>query len=178
VSDSISKKKKGFAALRPVDADPTLYRPARDINRVLLTVAHNDHVRYFATFLIVSGTYTTIGLVIAWYAHNLGSETKRATGTPLYMAIGQCGSVLGTHLFPTTEGPRYIKGFSVLAALLFLGSVCASALTSHYRYENARRNRVYGKRLPNTRVDTSELADRVSTITFLEIIQLQGSTKH
>jgi hypothetical protein len=92
----------------------------------LLTVAHNDHVRYFATFCIVSGTYTTIGLVIAWCkrvptplvrlrssdelyldAHNLGSETKRATGTPLYMAIGQCGSILGSHLFPTTEGPRY-----------------------------------------------------------------------
>jgi hypothetical protein len=32
----------------------------------LLTVAHNNHVRYFATFCIVSGTYTTIGLVIAW----------------------------------------------------------------------------------------------------------------
>jgi len=75
---------------------------------ILLTVVHNNHVRYFATFCIVSGTYTTIGLVIAWYAHNLGSETKRATGTPLYMAIGQCGSILGSHLFPTAEGPRYM----------------------------------------------------------------------
>ena len=35
--------------------------------RLLLTVAqHMNHVRYFATFCIVSGTYTTIGLVIAW----------------------------------------------------------------------------------------------------------------
>jgi hypothetical protein len=33
---------------------------------------------------------------------------------------------------------------------------------------------VYGKPIPNTRVDTSELADRVSTITFLEIIRLKG----
>ena len=38
----------------------------------------------------------------------------------------------------------------------------------HFRYENARRDRVYGKHIPNTRVDTSELADRVSAITFLE----------
>lgn len=38
----------------------------------------------------------------------------------------------------------------------------------HFRYENARRDRVYGKHVPNTRVDTSELADRVSAITFLE----------
>ena len=34
--------------------------------RLLLTVHHNNHVRYFATFCITSGTYTTIGLIIAW----------------------------------------------------------------------------------------------------------------
>lgn len=45
-------------------------------------------------------------------AHNLGSETKKATGIPMYMAIGQCGSVLGSHIFPATDGPRYIKGFA------------------------------------------------------------------
>lgn len=41
-------------------------------------------------------------------AHNLGSETKKATGIPMFMAIGQCGSVLGSHLYPSTEGPRYM----------------------------------------------------------------------
>ncbi|KAA1474435.1 MFS general substrate transporter [Dentipellis sp. KUC8613] len=127
---------------------------------LLLTVANNVHVRYFATFCIVSGTYTTIGIVIAWFAHNLGSETKRATGTPMYMAIGQCGSVLGSHLFPATEGPRYIKGFAVLCALEFVGALCALVLTMFYRYENARRDRVEGKPTPEARVDTSELADR------------------
>ncbi|KAH9061131.1 MFS general substrate transporter [Lactarius vividus] len=127
---------------------------------LLLTVAHNHHVQYFAVFCIVGGTYTTIGLVIAWYAHNLGSETKRATGTPLYMAIGQTGSILGSHLFPSIEGPRYIRSFSFLAGLLFLGTICTGILTIHYRYENARRDRVYGKYIPGMRVDTSELADR------------------
>jgi MFS transporter, ACS family, DAL5 transporter family protein len=112
-----------------LDADPRLRRDDIIVlYRLLLTIAHNNHVRYFATFCIVSGTYTTIGLVIAWCkrppvarsrslsadervyldAHNLGSETKRATGTPLYMAIGQCGSILGSHLFPSIEGPRYM----------------------------------------------------------------------
>jgi len=134
---------------------------------LLLTIAHNNQVRYFATFCIVSGTYTTIGLVIAWYAHNLGSETKRATGTPLYMAIGQCGSVLGSHLFPSIEGPRYIKGFSVLTGLLFLGSICTCVLTAHFRYENARRDRVYGKHISNTRVDTSELADKAPDFRYV-----------
>ena len=34
--------------------------------RLLLTVPDNVHVRYFATFCVTSGTYTTIGLTIAW----------------------------------------------------------------------------------------------------------------
>ena len=41
-------------------------------------------------------------------SHNLGSETKKATGMPLYMSIGHCGSILGSHLFPMTEAPRYV----------------------------------------------------------------------
>lgn len=61
----------------------------------------------FARFIDVfgSGTYSTIGMIIAWCAylsrclylrvvinanttpdaHNLGSETKRATGIPMFM---------------------------------------------------------------------------------------------
>ncbi|KAJ3552699.1 hypothetical protein NM688_g4016 [Phlebia brevispora] len=132
---------------------------------LLLAVADNEHVRYFATFCIVSGTYTVIGVVIAWLAHNLGSETKKATGIPLYMAIGQCGSVLGSHLFPATEGPRYIKGFAVSCALEFLGSIVAIVLYASYRIENAHRDRNFG-RVHDTEatVETRELADKVELL--------------
>ena len=33
---------------------------------LLLAVQENIHVRYFATFCITSGTYTLIGIIIAW----------------------------------------------------------------------------------------------------------------
>ncbi|THH14409.1 hypothetical protein EW146_g5918 [Bondarzewia mesenterica] len=102
---------------------------------LLLTVPSNNHVRYFATFCITSGTYTTIGITIAWYAFNLASETKRATGTPL-------------------------KGFAVSCALEFLAAICAIFLTIHYRHENVRKDRTYGKNTPDMVVDTTELADR------------------
>ena len=95
------------------------------------------------------------------------------------MAIGQCGSVLGTHLFPATEGPRYTKGFAVSCALEFFAALCAIILTvgvirqfrcfsSHndtqisYRVDNRQRDRKYGK-VENTEatVETRELADKV-----------------
>jgi len=134
---------------------------------LLLTVHENIHARYFAVFCITSGTYTIIGLMIAWYSHNLGSETKKATGFPMYMAIGQCGSILGSHIFPTTEGPRYIRGFAVSCGLMFLAALIAVILTTFYSLENARRDRVYGKPLNDAPVDTSELADKAPAFRYM-----------
>ncbi|KAK0494610.1 MFS general substrate transporter [Armillaria luteobubalina] len=134
---------------------------------LLLTVPSNNHIRYFATFCITSGTYTTIGIIIAWFAHNLGSETKRATGIPMFMAIGQCGSVLGSHIFPKTEGPKYIKGFAISCALEFLAAICAVILHFSYRLENKRRNTLYGVPDNNARVDTSELADKAPNFRYV-----------
>ncbi|KAK7678322.1 hypothetical protein QCA50_018670 [Cerrena zonata] len=134
---------------------------------LLLTVHENQHARYFAVFCITSGTYTVIGIVIAWTAHNLGSETKKATGIPMYMAIGQCGSVLGSHIYPAIEGPRYVKGFAVTCALEFLAAICGIILTMSYRLENKRRNQKYGIPDPDAAVDTTELADKAPMFRYV-----------
>ncbi|EKM58060.1 uncharacterized protein PHACADRAFT_252046 [Phanerochaete carnosa HHB-10118-sp] len=138
------------------------------VGYLILLLATNVHARYFATFCITSGTYTVIGIVIAWFSHNLGSESKRATGIPLYMAIGQCGSILGSHLFPASEGPRYIKGFAVSCALEFLGSLVAVVLAVSYRIDNHQRDRKYGK-VENTEatVETRELADKAPMFRYV-----------
>ncbi|KAI0676436.1 MFS general substrate transporter [Trametes maxima] len=130
------------------------------IGYALLAGVTNIHARYFATFCITSGTYTSIGVILAWYVHNLGSETKKAAGMPIFMAIGQCGSVLGSHLYPATEGPRYIRGFAVSCALQFLNAFTALVLTISYGVENKRRDERYGKPVPDAPVDTSILADK------------------
>ncbi|KIM46707.1 hypothetical protein M413DRAFT_440295 [Hebeloma cylindrosporum] len=127
---------------------------------LLLGVPDNNRVRYFATFCITSGTYTTIGLTIAWFGHNLGSETKKATGIPMFMAIGQCGSILGSHLYPKTEGPRYVS-------LMFLAALCCAILSISYRRENARRDRVYGQPKEGVKVNTHELADKAPDFRYV-----------
>lgn len=45
-----------------------------ELHRLML-VTENLHVRYFATFCIVGGTYTTIGTIIAWCEHRRGLHT-------------------------------------------------------------------------------------------------------
>jgi len=83
------------------------------------------------------------------------------------MAIGQCGSILGSHLFPTTQGPRYIRGFGVSCALMFLGAVLSIVLSISYRMDNSRRNKLYGIPEPNAKVDTHELADKAPGFRYL-----------
>ncbi|KAG9313591.1 major facilitator superfamily domain-containing protein [Chiua virens] len=135
---------------------------------ILLGISHaHNHARYFATFCIAAGAYTSLGLTIAWFTHNLGSETKRAAGTPLGTAIGQAGSILGSHLYPLTEGPAYSRGFGVSGTLMFLGAFLALILTISYRTDNARRNTAFGVPDRNAPVDTSELADKAPGFRYL-----------
>ncbi|EJD52976.1 MFS general substrate transporter [Auricularia subglabra TFB-10046 SS5] len=135
---------------------------------ILLTVNHNIHAQYFATFCVTSGTYATIGLNLAWYAHNLGSETKKATGLPIYMAIGQCGSVLGSHIFPLTESPHYVKGFAISCAMQFLACIMCLILTTSYRRENRRRDALYGRPHPDEPVEgMAEHADEAPMFRYV-----------
>ncbi|KAJ8595816.1 MFS general substrate transporter [Rhizopogon salebrosus TDB-379] len=134
---------------------------------VLLGATHQQDVRYFATFLITSGTYASIGLMIAWFGHNLGSETKKAAGISLYSTIGLFGGILGSHLYPLTEGPAYTNGFTVSACLLFLSALCALLLSVSFYLDNIRQDQQYGKPDPNDMVDTSELADRAPAFRYV-----------
>ncbi|KAM5543408.1 hypothetical protein V8D89_002659 [Ganoderma adspersum] len=133
---------------------------------LLLAVPSNVHVRYFATFCITSGTYGMNGSIATWLTDNLGSETKRATGLPLFQAIGQCGAVLGSHMYPLKEGPRYRKGFAVNCGLDLLAALVAVTLTIVYRRENRRRDMQYGKPPPDAPVDTTELADKAPAFRY------------
>jgi len=137
------------------------------VGYLLLLFVQNVHVRYFAIFCISSGTYAGFGIILAWYTHNLGSETKRAAGLPIMACFGQCGSILGSHIFLATEGPRYIKGFAVCSAFEAIAAICAVLLSVSYRIENKRRDRLYGKPVSDEKVDVSELADQAPNFRYI-----------
>ena len=55
-------------------------------------------------------------------------------------------------------------GFATTCALNGLGGVLAIVLYLSYRWDNARRDAAHGRPDPDAPVDTSELADKVSTV--------------
>ncbi|KAJ8595815.1 MFS general substrate transporter [Rhizopogon salebrosus TDB-379] len=131
---------------------------------LLSGVGYARHIRYFAVFCATTGAYSGIGLSMAWFTHNLGSESKRATGISLCGAIGQGGSILGSHLYPLTDQPKYRQGLT--GSLLLVSALCALILSASYRWDNKQRDKQDGNEIVDldAKVDTSEQADKVMVL--------------
>lgn len=65
-------------------------------------------------------------------------------GIFLLNVVGQCGPLLGTRLYPASEGPHYTKGHAVCAGFLFFNALLALTLRVLYWRENRMLDRKYG----------------------------------
>ncbi|KIN06707.1 hypothetical protein OIDMADRAFT_38923 [Oidiodendron maius Zn] len=96
-------------------------------------VATTAGVRYFAVFLATSGVFSTIPNILAWsliHAPNRQrSDMRRGTSLVLIIVVEPCGSVLSSRIYPTNEGPHFIKGQSVCAAFIFSTTFLAFTLS-------------------------------------------------
>lgn len=111
---------------------------------VILATAKSVGARYFGVFLAAAGIFPAIGNVLPWVTNNQGSDTRRGTGIVLLNLIGQCGPLLGTRLYPSSEGPFYVKGQSVCAGFMFLFCLLALLLRTLLARENKKLDQKYG----------------------------------
>ena len=61
--------------------------------------------------------YSHYSTVMSWQANNTGSQSQRAVSLGMLNTIGQCLSILASFIFPSSEGPKWVKGFSVNLAV-------------------------------------------------------------
>jgi dipeptide/tripeptide permease len=106
------------------------------VGYVLLATCESLAIRYFGIFLAAAGIFPAISNILAWVLNNQGTDTKRGVGYSLLQTVGQCGPLLGTRLYPTSEGPRYIKGQSICAAFMFLCALLALLLRTWLSRQN------------------------------------------
>jgi len=111
---------------------------------VILATAKSVGARYFGVFLAAAGIFPAIGNVLPWVTNNQGSDTRRGTGIVLLNLIGQCGPLLGTRMYPSSEGPFYVKGQSVCAGFMFLFCLLALLLRTLLAWENKKLDQKYG----------------------------------
>ena len=114
------------------------------IGYVILATTKSVGTRYFGVFLAASGVFPAIGNILPWVLNNQGSDTRRGAGIILLNVVGQCGPLLGTRLYPSKEGPFYVKGQAVCAAFMFFTTLLVIGLRTLLVWENKKLDRQYG----------------------------------
>jgi dipeptide/tripeptide permease len=111
------------------------------IGYIILATCQGTGVRYFAVYLAAAGVFPSISNILPWVLNNQGTDTKRGTGMALLQMIGQCGPILGTRIFPTSDGKLYVKGMSICAAFMFFNALLALILRTYLQWQNRQAQR-------------------------------------
>lgn len=89
---------------------------------ILLAVHNNRNVQYSALFLIAMGAYTAMPVIVCWFNMNLGGHHRRAVGSAWQVGFGNIGGIIAVFTFLKKDAPRYIPGYSIGIAFVFLSA--------------------------------------------------------
>ncbi|KAF2645609.1 MFS general substrate transporter [Massarina eburnea CBS 473.64] len=98
----------------------------------------NIWIRYFALYPAAAGFFSAITIIITWTINNQESDSKKGTGVALMNVVGQMGPLVGTSIFPTEDGPWYVKGMAICAAFMLSVGILAAVLRIVLVKENQR----------------------------------------
>lgn len=101
--------------------------------------------RYFATFLCCCGVYPCVAILLSWVGNIQGSDGKKGFGYVMISFIGQCGPILGTRIYPASEGPEYRKGFWINFGCLATAAGVSMILKQYLLHLNKQLDEKYGK---------------------------------
>lgn len=92
--------------------------------------------RYVGVYPAATGFFSAITIIITWTINNQESDSRKGTGVAMLNIIGQLGPLIGTHLYPESDGPYYVNGMSICAIFMAVVGVLSLAL----RYILATKN--------------------------------------
>ncbi|KAM5545341.1 hypothetical protein V8D89_000954, partial [Ganoderma adspersum] len=96
-------------------------------------------VKYFGTFLIVTGGYAAYPADTAWVANNLAGHYKRAVGIACQVIFGNTGGAIAGIVFRSQDAPRYIRGHGVEIGFVSMGLLLMPVLLYLYTRANVRK---------------------------------------
>ncbi|EPE07698.1 mfs transporter [Ophiostoma piceae UAMH 11346] len=99
----------------------------------------SSSVHYFATFLISLGLFSAVGIPLAWLPSNTPRYGKRTTSSAIQIMVCNCSGIVSPFLYPSSDAPRYVMGYSVSIALLGYGIGIYGFLAYYYNKVNQRR---------------------------------------
>ncbi|KAM5365694.1 hypothetical protein ACJA88_012430 [Fusarium oxysporum] len=140
------------------------------IGYLMLVVVQDESkraTRYAAIFLASCGVFPALCINITWLLNNQGGDSKKGAGLAILATFGQCSSFVSSVVFPSSDGPLYLRGTAIGCGLTGLISILALGLHFALERENKRRDRKYGPVDSDLAVDVTELGDKNKNFRYL-----------
>ncbi|TDZ39646.1 putative transporter [Colletotrichum spinosum] len=89
----------------------------------------NNAVRYASTFLYATGAYSVGSVILGWVSNTLSqTPEKKAVAYSPVNVTANLAYIYCANLWPSTDGPRYMMGFSSMFAFAAASIACAWAM--------------------------------------------------
>jgi hypothetical protein len=96
--------------------------------------------KYAALFLVVSGGFIAQPVVIAWAQNNTAGHYKRSISSAMMIGFGNCGGIIASNIYITSERPQYPTGLGVSLGLLWVCAIASTIFLVGMRWESKRRD--------------------------------------
>ncbi|KIW12393.1 hypothetical protein PV08_09670 [Exophiala spinifera] len=91
---------------------------------ILMNVHHDTHTEYAALFLITSGTYSAMPIIVCWFTMNLGGHHRRSVGSAWQIGAGNIGGIIASYSFAAKDAKTFFhKGYSICISFICLSAV-------------------------------------------------------
>ncbi|ROV93513.1 hypothetical protein VSDG_06787 [Cytospora chrysosperma] len=100
----------------------------------------SDGVHYFGCFLVAMGLYVLVGIPLAWLPNNTPRYGKRTTANGLQLTIGNASGIMSPFIYPSAEGPRYIKGHAITLSLVGMSTMIYMFMSLYFKGKNKKRD--------------------------------------
>lgn len=127
--------------------------------------AHRS-VEYGALFLVTSGTYSAMPVVVCWFAMNLGGHHRRSVGSAWQIGFGNIGGIIATYSFLAKDAPLYKPGFSICISFCCLSILACVLYAIALVYENRKRQNTPVETQPSSSEEDEYLGDLAPTFRY------------
>ncbi|KAJ9503804.1 High-affinity nicotinic acid transporter [Exophiala xenobiotica] len=125
---------------------------------ILMNVHHDTHTEYAALFLITSGTYSAMPIIVCWFTMNLGGHHRRSVGSAWQIGAGNIGGIIASYSFAATDAKTFFhKGYSICISFICLSAV--SCICYFLACVSQNRSRAKSQDVGLTEYEKTELGD-------------------
>ncbi|KAI1932588.1 hypothetical protein LOZ58_003758 [Ophidiomyces ophidiicola] len=108
---------------------------------LVLILVTQPAVRYFATFLALTGAFTCSPMLVAWTVDNTAGPNVRAVSSAYVVSIANLGALVATWTYLLPDAPRYISGHAINFGAAVLCCVMMAVATVYLRWQNRLKER-------------------------------------